>query len=52
MTSAKIDMTCGTSCVKTADWYMMDSREDEHMMLPPKDSSLDSISSAEAFVVL
>lgn len=31
---------------------MMDSRDDEHIIFPPSDSSLDNMSSAVAFVVL
>ncbi len=51
MVSARMERTAGTSLLKTLDWYMMVSREDEHMTLPPSASISDVICCDERFVV-
>ena len=52
MVSARMERTAGTSLLKTEDWYMMVSRDEEHMMLPPSASISEVICSALRFLVL
>lgn len=44
MVSDKSPNVVGTAELKEADWYMTDSLEDAHWMLPPRDSKDSSIS--------
>jgi len=46
MVSARSPIVVGTEELKLAAWYMIDSREEAHCMLPPRDSSDSSIWSA------
>lgn len=49
--SAKMDRTAGTSLLNTLDWYMMVSRDDEHMTLPPSASISDVICCEDRLLV-
>lgn len=51
MVSARSPIVVGTEELKLAAWYMIDSREEAHCMLPPRDSSDSSILSAVRVVV-
>ena len=43
MVSASRARVVGTAALKLADWYIRDSLEDAHCMLPPKLSRVSSI---------
>lgn len=51
MVSARMESTADTSLLKTLDWYMMVSREEEHMTFPPSASISDVICWEERLVV-
>ena len=51
MVSARIERTAGTSLLKTLDWYIMVSRDDEHMTFPPSASISEVICCEELLVV-
>lgn len=51
MVSARRPSVVGTDELKLADWYMIDSREDAHCMLPPRDSRDSNIWSDVRVVV-